>query len=100
MNENEVLKIFELHSALLKGHFLLTSGLHSPQFLQCALVLQHPAIAEKLCAGLVERIKNDERIGAIDLVIAPALGGIIVAHEAGRALDLRALFTDRQEGSM
>ena len=100
MNENEVQKIFEMNNALLNGHFLLTSGLHSPQFLQCALVLQHPAAAEKLCAGLVERIKNDERIGAIDLVIAPALGGIIVAHEVGRALKVRALFTERQEGEM
>ena len=100
MTENEVLKIFEENSALLKGHFLLSSGLHSPQYLQCALVLQHPAIAEKLCAGLAERIKNDERIGAIDLVIAPALGGIIVAHEVGRALNVRALFTERQEASM
>ncbi|MCI0659629.1 MAG: orotate phosphoribosyltransferase [Acidobacteria bacterium] len=100
MTENEVLKIFEVNRALLNGHFMLTSGLHSPQYLQCALVLQHPAIAEKFCAELAERIKNDERIGAIDLVIAPALGGIIVAHEVGRALNVRALFTERQEGAM
>jgi len=100
MNENEVQKIFEMNNALLNGHFLLTSGLHSPQYLQCALVLQHPATAEKLCAELAERIKKDKRIGEIDLVIAPALGGVIVAHEVGRALNVRALFTERQEGSM
>jgi orotate phosphoribosyltransferase len=100
MTDQEVLKIFEVSNALLNGHFLLTSGLHSPQYLQSALVLQYPAIAEKLCAELAERIKKDERIGAIDLVIAPALGGIIVAHEVGRALNVRALFTERQDGSM
>jgi orotate phosphoribosyltransferase len=100
MNEIEVLNIFELNNALLNGHFLLTSGLHSPRYLQCALVLQHPATAENLCAELAEKIKNDERTGAIDLVIAPALGGIIVAHEVARALNVRALFTERQDGSM
>ena len=100
MTDNEVLKIFEENGALLSGHYLLSSGLHSPRYLQCALVLQHPTIAEKLCAELASKVKNDDRIGSIDLVIAPALGGVIVAHEVARALGVRALFTERHDGIM
>jgi len=96
----EVLKIFEDNNALLKGHFLLTSGLHSDRYLQCALVLQHPAVAERLGAELAAKTKADPRVGSIDLVIAPALGGVIVAHEVARALGVRALFTERQEKTM
>jgi orotate phosphoribosyltransferase len=100
MTEIEVLKIFEENGALLAGHFLLSSGLHSPRYLQCALVLQRPALAEKLGSALAAKAKTDERIGAVDLVIAPALGGVIVAHEVARALGVRALFTEREEGAM
>ncbi len=100
MTQEKVLKIFEENGALLKGHFLLSSGLHSPRYLQCALVLQHPATAEKLGAELAAKIKADERVGRIDLVIAPALGGVIVAHEVARALGVRALFTEREDGVM
>jgi orotate phosphoribosyltransferase len=100
MTNEEVLRTFEENDALLTGHFLLTSGLHSPRYLQCALVLQHPQLAESLCAALAAKIKADPAIGMIDLVIAPALGGVIVAHEAARALGVRALFTERQEGAM
>jgi orotate phosphoribosyltransferase len=100
MNDNEVLKIFEENGALLSGHFLLTSGLHSPRYLQCALVLQHPELAEELCATLAVKSGADERIGEIDLVVAPALGGVIVAHELARAFGVRALFTERQERVM
>jgi orotate phosphoribosyltransferase len=100
MTNEEVLQTFEENDALLTGHFLLTSGLHSPRYLQCALVLQHPQIAEKLCAMLAEKVKADPAIGAVDLVIAPALGGVIVAHEVARALGVKALFTERQEGAM
>jgi orotate phosphoribosyltransferase len=98
MTEEEVLKIFEENNALLKGHFLLTSGLHSDRYLQCALVLQHPVIAERLGAELAA--KADPDIAPVDLVIAPALGGVIVAHEVARALGVRALFTERQEKMM
>lgn len=98
MTNEEVLQTFSDCGALLTGHFLLTSGLHSPRYLQCALVLQHPTIAEKLCSVLAAKIQADERVGPIDLVIAPALGGVIVAHEVARALGVRALFTERQEG--
>lgn len=100
MTTEEVLKVFEDNQALLKGHFLLTSGLHSSRYLQCALVLQHPAVAERLCAELATKAKADPKIGQIDLVIAPALGGVIVAHEVARALGVRALFTERQEKLM
>ena len=100
MTREDVLKIFEENEALLKGHFLLTSGLHSDRYLQCALALQHPAVAENLCAELAEKAKADPDIGRIDLVIAPALGGVIVAHEVARALGARAIFTERQEQTM
>jgi orotate phosphoribosyltransferase len=100
MTVEEVLKVFEENEALLKGHFLLTSGLHSDRYLQSALVLQHPAVAEKLCAELAAKAKADHIIGRIDLVIAPALGGVIVAQEVARALGVRALFTERQEKAM
>jgi orotate phosphoribosyltransferase len=100
MTQDEVLKIFEERGALLSGHFLLSSGLHSPRYLQCALVLEWPAVAEQLCAELATKAQNDSRIGALDLVIAPALGGVIVAHEVARAIGVRALFTERQNGVM
>src|SRR5215471_10695459 len=100
MTDEDVLKIFEENDALLKGHFLLTSGLHSDRYLQCALVLQHPAIAERLGAELAAKAKAAPDIAPVDLVIAPALGGVIVAHEVARALGVRALFTERQEKTM
>jgi orotate phosphoribosyltransferase len=100
VTNEEVLQTFSDCGALLTGHFLLTSGLHSPRYLQCALVLQHPAIAEKLCAALADKANADSSIGQIDLVIAPALGGVIVAHETARSLGVRALFTERQESGM
>lgn len=100
MTTEEVLKIFEESGALLKGHFLLSSGLHSDRYLQCALVLQNPPVAATLCSELAAKAQADMSIGRIDLVIAPALGGVIVAHETARALGVRALFTERQEGAM
>src|SRR5499426_330785 len=100
MTDEDVLKIFEENKALLKGHFLLSSGLHSNRYLQSALVLQHPAIATALGSALAAKAKTDAWIGSIDLVIAPALGGVIVAHEVARALGVRGLFTERQEGDM
>ncbi|MBO0797672.1 MAG: orotate phosphoribosyltransferase [Blastocatellia bacterium] len=100
MNDNKVLEIFTQKGALLSGHFLLTSGLHSPRYLQCALVLQHPEIAEELCSALAVKAGADDRLGQIDLVIAPALGGVIVAHELARAFGVRALFSERKEGVM
>jgi orotate phosphoribosyltransferase len=96
LTENEILNIFREHSALLEGHFILSSGLHSDRYIQCALVLQHPRVAEKLCSELAAKLRH---LGA-KVVAAPALGGVLVAHEVARALGVRALFTERQEGVM
>jgi orotate phosphoribosyltransferase len=96
MTETEVLQTFRDHGALLEGHFILSSGLHSDRYIQCALVLQHPRIAERLCSELAAKLRHLDA----SVVAAPALGGVIVSHEVARALGLRALFTERQEGAM
>ena len=82
--------------ALLDGHFRLTSGLHSSGYLQCALVLQHPREAEACGAALAERVRS---LGA-QVVLSPALGGIVIGQEVGRALGVRAIFAERQEGRL
>jgi orotate phosphoribosyltransferase len=100
MTEDEILGLFRRHHALLEGHFVLSSGLHSDRYIQCALVLQHPEVAAQLGRELAARL------GAIlggtrpSAVVAPALGGVIVAHEVARALGVRGLFTERQDGRM
>ncbi len=96
MTAKEILAIFKEHSALLEGHFILSSGLHSDRYIQCALVLQHPWVAEQLCSQLASLLRNLKAA----VVAAPALGGVIVAHEVARALGVRALFTERQDGAM
>ena len=96
MTDDEILKVFRENSALLEGHFILSSGLHSDRYVQCALVLQHPKVAEQLCSELAAKLRQ---VGAT-VVAAPALGGILVAHEVARALGIRALFTERQDGNM
>ena len=96
MTEGEILQVFRDCSALLEGHFVLSSGLHSNRYIQCALVLQHPRIAEQLCADLAAKLRP---LGA-SAVAAPALGGVIVAHEVARALGVRALFSERQNDVM
>ncbi len=93
---NRVLAIFQQTGALLDGHFLLTSGLHSPRYLQCALVLQHPQHAAWLGEQLAAQVAGE----SIRAVVAPAIGGIIVAHEVARALGVRALFTERENNVM
>jgi orotate phosphoribosyltransferase len=89
-----VLELFRSTRAYLQGHFRLTSGLHSAEYLQCALVLQHPAAAEKLGRLLAEELRNlaVQRIG---VVVSPAMGGLIIGHEVARALGTRFLFTER-----
>jgi len=89
-----ILDLFRSTGAYLQGHFRLTSGLHSPEYLQCALVLQHPDAAEKLGRLLAEELRALAG-GKIDLVVSPALGGVIIGHEAARALGTRFLFTER-----
>ena len=89
-----VLELFRSTGAYLEGHFRLTSGLHSSTYLQCALVLQHPAAAEKLGGLLAAEIRK-LAAGPVELVVAPALGGLIIGHEVARALGARFLFTER-----
>src|SRR5437764_4006443 len=96
MTEKETLALYEKTGALLRGHFKLTSGLHSDVYLQSALVLQHPDHAEALGAALAEPF----RAAGARVVLAPAIGGILVAHEVARALGVRALFTEREDGVM
>jgi len=94
MTRDELLDLFRRCSALLEGHFRLTSGLHSPGYLQCALVLQHPVHAEALGRALAERV-HDLRTTTI---LSPALGGLIIGHEVARALGARAIFAEREDG--
>jgi len=101
MKTEEVIEVFEETGALLNGHFELRSGLHSNQFFQCALVLQYPRIAERLCAAATAKMKA--ALGdnlQIDGVISPALGGIPVGHEVGRALGVKAIFAEKQDGGL
>ncbi|MFQ5601761.1 MAG: orotate phosphoribosyltransferase [bacterium] len=96
MQQAEILKLFSETGALLNGHFLLTSGLHSEQYFQCARVMQYPHRAENLCSEIASHFAESE----ISAVIAPAIGGIVVAHEVGRALGVRVLFAERENGQM
>jgi len=91
----QVLKIFRDTGAYLKGHFRLTSGLHSPEYLQCALVLQHPPHAERLGAELAAALRSAAGGETIGVVVSPAMGGLIIGHEVARALGTRFLFTER-----
>ncbi|MBU1912158.1 MAG: orotate phosphoribosyltransferase [Candidatus Omnitrophica bacterium] len=96
MKEQEILKLFRQTEALLSGHFRLSSGLHSRNYFQCALLLQNPDIAEKMCKQLAGYFKDDKPT----CVVAPALGGVIVSYETARALGVKSLFTERVEGKM
>ena len=91
-----VLGTFRRVGALLEGHFRLTSGLHSPGYLQCALVLQHPPEAEACGRAIADRVRG---LGAT-VVLSPALGGIVIGQEVARALGVRALFAERQDGAL
>lgn len=98
---DSILKLFEDLGAYLRGHFRLTSGLHSPEYLQCALVLQHPLHAEALGRALAAKVAELAGGRRVPTVAAPALGGLIIGHEVARALGARFLFTERDaEGKM
>ncbi len=94
--EGNIISLLIKTEGLLNGHFLLSSGLHSGKYLQCARILQHPIYATHFGASLAQRFKNQK----VDVVIGPAIGGIIIAYEVARALGVRALFAERQEGEM
>jgi len=96
MTRDELLDLFRRSGALLEGHFRLTSGLHSSGYLQCALVLQHPQHAEALGRAIGDRTRSLRPT----LVLSPALGGVVIGHEVGRALGVRALFAERQDGAL
>ena len=97
MTEDEVLAEFRAADALLEGHFILSSGLRSPRYLQCARLLMNPARAERIARALAARLPEETR-NAIDIVISPAMGGVIIGHEMGRALGRPAVFVERPEG--
>jgi len=96
MTRDELLDLYRRSGALLEGHFRLTSGLHSPGYLQCALVLQHPRHAEALGRAIAERTRDLRPT----VVLSPALGGVVIGHEVARALGVRAIFAERQDGAL
>ncbi|MET0360144.1 MAG: orotate phosphoribosyltransferase [Sphingobium sp.] len=98
MTEDEVLAEFRAAEALLQGHFLLSSGKHSANYLQCARVLMNADRAARLAVALAQKLPRDVR-SSIDLVVSPAMGGIIIGHEMGRALNIDAIFLERPQGT-
>jgi len=94
--EREVWEILKKTGAILDGHFLLSSGMHSDGYIQCARILQYPSYATQVIKLIADKVRHLE----IDLVVGPALGGIIVAYELGRQLDKKAMFAERKEGIM
>ena len=97
MTDDEILREFRAADALLEGHFILSSGLRSPKYLQCARVLMDPARAARLAGALAQKIPVELR-REIQAVISPAMGGVIIGHEMGRALDRPAMFVERPQG--
>ena len=98
MTDNEILAEFRAADALLEGHFILSSGLRSPRYLQCARVLMDPARAERLARALAAKLPAEVR-ESIGAVISPAMGGVIIGHEMGRALGKPAMFLERPQGT-
>jgi len=96
MTQDQVLAMLKDAGALRTGHFKLSSGLHSDTYIQCAQVLQYPWRAEKLCAALAEKVRAMDAV--IDMVVSPAMGGVIVGYEMGRQLDVPAIFFERVDG--
>ena len=98
MTDEDVLKEFRDADALLEGHFILSSGLRSPRYLQCARVLMDPARAERIAQAIAAKLPDEIR-NRIDLVVSPAMGGVIIGHEMGRALGKPAIFVERPQGT-
>ena len=96
MTRDELLDLFRRSGALLDGHFRLSSGLHSTGYLQCALVLQYPDHAEALGRAIAARVRGLRAT----VILSPALGGVVIGHEVGRALGVRAMFAERQDGAL
>ncbi len=98
MSDDQILDEFRAAGALLEGHFILSSGLRSPRYLQCARVLMDPARAERLARALADKLPEDLR-GEIEAIVSPAMGGVIIGHEMGRALGKPAMFLERPQGT-
>ena len=95
LSYDESLKILKETNALLEGHFILSSGLHSKQYVQCAKLLSHPNKAELICSSLCEKIKKV--FNKIDIILSPAIGGIVVGYELGRQLKVETIFAERSK---
>ena len=98
LSYEESLKILKETNALLEGHFILSSGLHSNQYVQCAKLLSYPKMAEKVCLSLCEKIKK--KFKKIDVILSPAIGGIVVGYEVGRQLKIETIFAERLDGRL
>ena len=98
LSYNESLKILKETNALLEGHFILSSGLHSKQYIQCAKLLSHPKKAEAICSSLCEKIRR--KFDKVDIVLSPALGGVVVGYEIGRQLKIETIFAERVDGKL
>jgi len=98
LSYDESLKILKETEALLEGHFILSSGLHSKQYIQCAKLLRHPEKAETICSSLCDKIKK--KFSKIDIILSPALGGVVVGYEVGRQLRLETIFAERVNGKL
>ena len=96
LSHKKSLNILKKTNALLEGHFVLSSGLHSSKYIQCAKLLSHPHLADKICKSLVNKIKKNFK--SIDLILAPAMGGIIIGYEIGRLLKKETIFCERVNG--
>ncbi len=97
LTERDIMAEFEAAEAILRGHFVLSSGLHSDTYMQCARVLMNPKRAEKLCATLADKVRATG--ASIDMVVAPAMGGVIVGYEMGRQLGVETIFCERENGA-
>jgi len=96
LSYEESLKILKETNALLDGHFILSSGLHSAQYIQCAQLLSKPYISEIFCKSLAEKISKE--LKEIDLILSPAMGGVVIGYEIGRLLNIETIFSERVEG--
>ena len=98
LSYNESLKILKETNALLEGHFILSSGLHSKQYIQCAKLLSHPKKAIAICSSLCEKIKK--KFNKVDIILSPALGGIVVGYEVGKQLQIETIFAERIDSKL
>ena len=97
LSYKESLKILKETNALLEGHFILSSGLHSDKYVQCAKLLSKPGRAKEVCSSLAEKIR--EKYKDIDLILSPAIGGIVIGYEIGRILNIETIFAERINGN-